>query len=230
MIVVGNAGWVGSVMVKMGLIAAPHEARDIFVTVAETICKPGVFGFVLAALSAALMSTIDTMTNATAALFIYDVYQPYIRPHASDRHYMRAARLTSAVAALLGMGIGLWFATMGADMYKLHGQFQAFVTPPIVAAVFLGAFWKRFTSAGAIAALLGGVACIWLSKFYPALVAPFAHGVTPGQDGQYSYMTAFFGLGCAAVIGVVVSLLTRPKSDDELAGLWIGTMDFGMRR
>jgi len=109
-------------------------------------------------------------------------------------------------------------------------MFQAFVTPPIVAAVFLGAFWKRFTSWGAVAALVGGVLCIWLSKEFPILVKPFAHGVEPDKYGQYNYMTACFGVLCSALIGVLVSLVTRPKSDAEIAGLWIGTMDFSMKR
>ncbi len=235
MIVVGNAGWIGNAMVDMGIISPPQETRDIFVKVSNYICNdflgtPGLFGFILAALSAALMSTIDTLTNATAALFVYDIYQPYIKRDASDRHYMRTARVASAITAAVGLGIGLFFMTFGKDMYKIHGMFQAFVSPPIVAAVFLGAFWKRFTSAGAIAAIVGGMACIGLSKLFPALVQPFAHGVPPDASGQYNYMTACFGLFCSALIGVVVSLLTRPKADHEIAGLWVGTMDFGMRR
>jgi len=231
MIVVGNAGWLGNALIDTGRVEAPGEARDIFVLVAELVCKPGVFGFVLAALSAALMSTIDTLTNATAALFIYDVYQPYIKRGASDRHYMRSARVTSAATAVIGMGIGFYFMKFGTDMYEIHGMFQAFVTPPIVVAVFLGAFWKRFTAAGAVGAMLGGVGCIWLSKIYPVLVKLVAHGVPPHEEtGQYKYMTALFGLICAAIIGIVVSLFTKPKRADEIAGLWIGTMDFGMKR
>lgn len=231
MIVVGNAGWMGNAMIDMGMITPPEKSRDIFPIVAETICKPGIFGFVLAALSAALMSTIDTLTNATAALFIYDVYQPYVAKNKSDRHYMRAARLASAVTALVGLGVGLFFMTFGTDMYKIHGMFQAFVTPPIVAAVFLGAFWARFTHAGAVAALMGGIAAISMSKVFPELVAPFAwiHGVQADGDGQYNYMTAFFGLTCSGVIGVAVSFFTPRKSLDEIKGLWIGTVDFGMR-
>lgn len=230
MIVVGNAGWIGNVMVDLGLIDAPKEPRDIFVKVAEVVCHPGVFGFVLAALSAALMSTIDTLTNATAALFVYDVYQPYIKRKAPDRHYMRIARLATVGTALVGLTIGLYFTQFGTDMYKIHGMFQAFVTPPIIAAVFLGALWKRFTSAGAIAAMAGGVACIALSKWFPILVSPFSHGVAPDAGGQYNYMTACFGIVCAGVIGVVVSLLSKPKPAADIAGLWIGTMDFGMKR
>lgn len=230
MIVVGNAGWVGQAMVTLGLIDAPREARDIFATVAETICHPGVFGFVLAALSAALMSTIDTLTNATASLFIYDIYQPYLNRGASDRHYMRAARWTSAVTALIGMGIGLFFMQFGKDMYKIHGMFQAFVSPPIVAAVLLGAFWWRFTSAGAIAAILGGMIGIGLGTRFPVLVAPFAHGVQPDRDGGYTYMIACFGLAVAGACGVVASFFSQPKSKAQLAGLWVGSVDFGRWR
>ena len=230
MIVVGNAGWVTKAAVSMGLMSPPSNTRDVFVILAETVCKPGVFGFVLAALCAALMSTIDTLTNATAALFVYDIYQPYIRRGASDRHYMNSARWASIVTTLIGLFIGLWFATRNDNMYKLHAMFQAFVTPPIVAAVFLGAFWKRFTSGGAVAAMVGGMVCIWLSKQYPILVRPFAHGVPPDSHGQYNYMTACFGLVCSAAIGVTVSFFTKRKTDEEIAGLWIGTMEFAKRR
>jgi SSS family solute:Na+ symporter len=228
-IVVGNAGWLGNAMIKTGLVDRPAEARDIFVTVAEYVCHPGVFGFVLAALSAALMSTIDTLTNATAALFIYDVYQPYVRRNAPDRHYMKASRVTSAITALVGMGVGLFFMTMGKDMYKIHGMFQAFVTPPIIVAVVLGAFWKRYTAWGAVASLVGGVVGIALSKEFPVLVEPFAQGVAPDESGQYVYMTAAFGLACAALCGVVVSLFTKPKSESEIAGLWIGSVNFARK-
>lgn len=43
-------------------------------------------------------------------------------------------------------------------------------------------------------------------------------------------MTAIFGLVCSAVIGVIVSLFTKPKPEAELAGLWIGSIDIGRRK
>lgn len=228
MIVVSNAGWLAKALERTGLMPAPPESAEAFVTVAEFLCKPGVFGFVLAALSAALMSTMDTLTNASAALFVYDIYQPYLARNQSDRHHMVVARIASAVCAAVAMGIGLFFVGFGTQMYKVHGAFQAFVTPPIVAAVFMGAFWKRFTPAGAIAAMVGGTLSIWCATKYPVLVAPFAtwiHGVQPDANGQYSFMTALFGLVNSALIGVVVSLFTRPKPEAEIAGLWIGSVN-----
>ncbi len=228
MIVVGNAGWVCSAAVKLGLIDKPELARDAFVSIASVVCHPGVFGFVLAALSAALMSTIDTLTNATAALFMYDVYQPYIARNKSDKHYLRTARIVTACTALVGMGLGLYFMTAGTDMYKLHGKFQSFVTPPIVVTVFLGVFWKRFTPAAALASMVFGTLAIWLSKPFPALVAPFAtwlHGIQPDSNGQFNYMTALYGLVVAAVTGIAVSFWTKPKPADQIVGLTCSSID-----
>jgi len=44
--------------------------------VANLVSHPGVFGFIMAALTAALMSTVDTLINATAAIYINDVHRP----------------------------------------------------------------------------------------------------------------------------------------------------------
>lgn len=233
MLVVSNAGWVCRALVNRGLIPAPPDASEAFIKVAEAVTAPGVFGFVLAALSAALMSTIDTLTNASAALFIYDVYQPYLAPGRSDRHYLRAARVASVTTSAIGLGLGLMFAALGTDMYRIHGEFQAIVTPPIVAVVFLGALWKRFTTPAALLAMAGGAAATWAAKIWPVLVWPFAtwlHGVQPDSHGGYTFMVAMWGLLATAVIGIVVTLFTRPRPVAEIAGLCIGTIDWGRRR
>lgn len=232
MIVVGNAGWLCNVMVDMGLIAKPEEARDAFVAVAEVVAHPGVFGFILAALCAALMSTMDTLTNATASLFVYDIYQPLQSKQSTDSHYMIVSRVTSFVTAMIGLSVGLMFATMGTDMYSIHAKFQSTITPPLVTTVLLGAFWRRFTTAGAIAALAGGMLAIWIAQWFPALIKPFAtdlHGVMPDKNGGYPFMTAMFGIVATAGIGIVVSLFTRPRPFDEIKGLEISSMDLARR-
>jgi len=80
-IVVGNAGWLGkAISVVSPNLVPPNTSPDqIFVVVANIVSHPGVFGFVMAALTAALMSTVDTLINATAAIFINDVYRPVHR-------------------------------------------------------------------------------------------------------------------------------------------------------
>ena len=77
-IIVGNAGWIGkAISVQNPSIISPSvNPDDIFVVVANIISKPGVFGFIMAALTAALMSTVDTLLNAIAAVYINDVHRP----------------------------------------------------------------------------------------------------------------------------------------------------------
>ena len=58
-----------------------HPARRFYVAT-ELLSRPGVFGLILAALTAALMSTVDTLITAVAAIVVNDVYKPYIRPEA----------------------------------------------------------------------------------------------------------------------------------------------------
>jgi SSS family solute:Na+ symporter len=231
-IVVGNAGWIGNAMEAMGILGSDTDPKSVFIEVAKLVCAPGVFGFVLAALTAALMSTIDTLTNAVAALFVYDVYQPYLAKRRSDRHYLSVARIVSLASSGVAFAVGVSFSYYP-DMYQAHANFIALITPPIVVAVFLGAFWKGYTPSAAFWSMFGGAVLTWSSKKFPFLVAPFAtwlHGVEPGPDGTYTYMTAFFGIAATAVLGVTISMFTRPKPESEIVGLWIGSIELGKRR
>jgi SSS family solute:Na+ symporter len=229
MIAVGNAGWIGHALAAKGWIDPATDPDQIFIVVAEKICQPGVFGFVLAALTAALMSTVDTLINAVTAVFVYDVYEPYLCRQRPDRHYLRVLRLVSVIATIVSLAPVLIFEQFN-SIYAAHGAFIAVVTPPIVVSVFLGAFWKRYTPAAAFWSMFGGAALIGLSIKLPQMIEPFAtwlHGVEP--SGGFKYMRAFFGIVASGVIGVVISLFTRPKPEAEIAGLWVGSINWGRR-
>ena len=112
-IVVGNAGWIGkAISISSPAIISPNTSPDqIFVVVANIIASPGMFGFIMAALTAALMSTVDTLINATAAIFINDVYRPVQKflkkaiPTKSEkeRRELGAARYASIGVTVLGV-------------------------------------------------------------------------------------------------------------------------------
>ena len=225
MLAVGNAGWIGNAMAKMGLLDPATNPKEVFVAVTERICQPGVFGFVLAALTAALMSTIDTLINAVAAIAVYDVYVPFISKGRSDKHYLAVARWVSMGGMAAGLAIAFIFTNFQ-SIYAAHGAFISAVTPPIVVSVFLGAFWKRYTPAAAFWSMAGGATLIALSVRYPQMIYPFGtwlHGVDP--EGGYKFMRAFFGIVASGAIGVIASFFTKPKPEAEIAGLWIGTVD-----
>jgi Na+(H+)/acetate symporter ActP len=88
----------------------------------------------------------------------------------------------------------------------------------------MGVIWKRYTSAGALATLVGGIAVILFSMAVPEIIAPIAHGVEPDGEGPkaYKYMRAFFGLISCVGLGVIVSYFTKPRPIGELTNLVVG--------
>ena len=223
---VSNAGWLGRSMVSAGLLPSSVDPNQIFVQVAGKVCQPGVFGFIMAALTAALMSTIDTLINAVSAVAVNDVYKPYIVKGASDGHYLRVARIVSLSAAIFGLILVPVFASFR-SIYVAHGAFTASITPPMIVTIVLAAYWKRFTPKAAFWTLLGGSILVGLSLIWPLLIAPFSHGVDP--VGGFKYMRALYGLAGSLIIGIGVSLFSRARSSKDIRGLVVGTLDTAKR-
>ncbi|MBP7049651.1 MAG: sodium:solute symporter family protein [Phycisphaerae bacterium] len=217
-------GWIAKALVNKGELTT--DAGGSFVNAAHFLCAPGVFGFILAALTAALMSTADSLVNAVSAIFVNDIWRPYIRPAASDKHHLLVARLTSLAAA--GLGLALVPVFMKGTIYEAHGMFTAAVTPPVLMAIFLGILWQRYTPAAAFATIAVGSVLIALSFVWPdALVGPLDFGMGPES---YTFMRALFGLLAAGTVGVVVTWFTRPRALGEIKGLVAGTQTDAMRQ
>ncbi|HBR86902.1 MAG TPA: sodium:proline symporter [Candidatus Marinimicrobia bacterium] len=216
-IVVGNAGWIGkAISITSPDIISPNVSPDeIFVVVASIVTSPGVFGFVMAALTAALMSTVDTLINATAAVFINDVYRPIKKylgkvAHTSEEEKAElfAARITSIGITILGVLAVLAFKNFP-TVYEAHGYFHSTLTPPLVVAIFLGVFWKRFTPAAVITTFLGGVTLMLLGARYPGiLIAPFDHGIEMNPTRPYSYIRALYNTFVCIGVGTLVTWTT----------------------
>ena len=170
------------------------------------------------------MSTVDTLLNATSAVFVNDVWHPYIVREAPDRHYLRVARIACIVGAIVGIilvPIYMKFKTI----YAAHAAFTATITPPMVVAIVLGCTWKRYTAKAAFWTLLGGVILMFVSLKYDILLAPFSLGIP--RSGWF-YIRALYGLVVSGVIGVVVALCTSPPAKEKLSGLVWGTEREGM--
>jgi SSS family solute:Na+ symporter len=207
---VSGAGWIGRAMVSRGLLPAGTEPSGIFVAVAEQVLPIGLFGLVVAALIAALMSTADTLINAIATITVVDLWRPWRkarRRETGGRPELTAARITSALATIAGFSLVPLFAGFG-SIYRAHGAFTAAVTPPLAVTLVLGFCWRRLSARAALLVMVGGTAMIVLSFLFPGMVAPFAHGVDlEAGSRSYSYIRALYGLVVCTGLG--------------LAGAWI---------
>lgn len=217
-IVVGNAGWLGKAisLTPDAAIGANADPDSIFIVVANLIAMPGIFGFVIASLVAALMSTISTLINAAAAVYVNDVERParkwlkktLANKKAEEKSLLNTARVSSVVFTALGVLVVIPFNTFP-TVYEAHGFFHSTLTPPLVVAIFLGFLWKKFNPAAVIASFIGGVALMILGTYYPdPLIAFFDHGIKMDPDHPYIYIRALYNTLVCVFIGISIALTT----------------------
>ena len=227
-VVVGCVGWLGKSIIEQG--SSPIDIQNTyhtFMIVAWEIINHNtiIFGVVVAALTAALMSTIDTLINACAAIGIYDIYKPLIKPKASEKHYLKAARVLSIIATLIGLLLVIVFAKQKGSLMAIHYKGVMVIIPAIVTTIFLGAFWPRFTALAASVSMIVGSLLTLFSVFYDPILKPITLFVGAEADGEYTYMRALFGMVVTASVGIVITLFSKPKSEQSLRGLTIQTIE-----
>jgi SSS family solute:Na+ symporter len=183
-------------------------------------------GIGLTALLASFMSGMAGNVTAFNTVWTYDIYQAYLRPEASDAHYLQVGRL----ATVFGIAASVLTAYVAAQFNNIMDVLQlvfAFVNAPLLATFLLGMFWKRATGHGAFAGLVAGT-----------LAAALHHGLTlpagaiagvkggwmavlslyPSEMAQ-NFWTAIDAFTVCFVATIAVSLLTRPRDERELVGL-----------
>ena len=226
-IVVSNAGWTGKAIsiVTPEAWNAATKLDHVFTQVAYLITgSEVVFAFVIAAVAAALMSTVDTLINAVAAVVINDVYRPLVKGK-DDKHYLKIAMIVSAGATVLGAVSTIFFNNFP-TLYEAHGFFHSTMTPPLVVAIFLGIFWKRYNTPAALATFLGGAVLMAIGGKYPEIfISPFDHGIEFNPERPYSYIRALYNTLVCAGSGVIVGLLTTPPTEMKTEGLTVWSLD-----
>lgn len=215
---IANSGWLGSAMANMNLIPKDTDPNQIFLVVANLITQPGVFGLILAALTAALMSTIDTLITAICAIFVNDIWKPFVVSDKEDSYYLHVARMVAIASSIIGVLLVPIFAGEK-SIYIAHGKFISTVTPAMIVVILLSVFWKRFTPNAAFWTLISASLITAISAWNPEIIRPIAHGVS--DEGGYKFMRAFLGILSAFGIGILLTFFTKSKTDEELKGLTI---------
>lgn len=216
-IVVGGGGWVAkAISIKYPSLIPPGTSPDaIFVVISNILTGPGVFGFIIAAIAAALMSTVSTLLNATAAIWVNDVDRPIriwlkkIKKEepVDEKRAMVIARTATAVFTMLGV-IAVYAFNSYPTVYQAHAFFHATLTPPLMIAIFFGAFWKKFTPAGLVTTVIGGISLMLLGNRYPLeLIAPIAQGTPYDPVHPFTYMAALYNLIVCSSVAVLATLL-----------------------
>ena len=131
------------------------------------IAPNGLRGLIFAALIAAIVSSLASMMNSIATIFTMDVYRSAVRDR-PEGHYVLVGRLTAFVAIVVALFLAEPFIGGFESGFQTVQEYTGFVAPGIVAVFLLGFFWKRATTGGAYAALIGAVVLNIALKFTAA--------------------------------------------------------------
>lgn len=201
-----------------------------FPTLVAKLLPAGVKGLIVCGILAALMSSLASLFNSSAALFTIDFYQRY-RPNTDPKKLVRIGQAATVVIVALGI---LWIPIMrsiGDVLYLYLQDVQSVLAPGIAAAFLMGICWKRTSAQGGMWALISGLV-IGLCRLGAKIFYSNA-GVVPGGDTSNWFQYLFYDcnwlffcgwmLVFCLVVAIVVSLFTQKPDEAKIQGLVFGT-------
>ena len=201
-----------------------HSYDEVLPLMLARYCGPGLLGLGITALVAGFMSGMAGNVSAFTTVWTYDIYGALINKNATDEGKVRMGRWCT----IIGVGISILTAYLVMQAQSIMDYVQAlfsFFIAPLFGTVLLGMLWKRATKAGGFWGLLAGtlssIGMYTWGKLDPAAVRYLALSPKAQDQAQNMFRALWCWLICV-IVTVVVSLLTKPKTDDELKDLVYG--------
>ncbi|MDD3569132.1 MAG: sodium/sugar symporter [Bacteroidales bacterium] len=159
----------------------------------------GIKGLVVAALSAAIVSSLASMLNSTATIFTMDIYKPYISKRTDGSDLVPVGRIAVMVSLVIAVLVAPALDTMP-QMFQYIQEYTGVVSPGILAVFLMGLFWKKTNSKAAIIGVISSIPVALMLKFLP-IEMPFL------DQMMYTCLITM-------VVIIMVSLLTAKYDED----------------
>ena len=169
----------------------------------------GVKGLILAALAAAIVSSLASMLNSTSTIFTMDIYRSHFNKNASDAQMVFVGRITAVVALIIAIIIAPQLGSLG-QVFIFIQEYTGVVSPGILAVFLMGLFYKKATNN---AAIWGAILSIPVAMYFK--VAPKGW-----SDASIFVELPFMhqmGYTCIATLAVIafISYLDGNKDDSK---------------
>ncbi len=152
----------------------------------------GFAGIFIAAVMAAAMSSISSELNSLSTTTIIDFYRRWVRPEATDAHYLMVSKWATGFWGLFACVVATFAATLG-SLIEVVNRFGSFFYGSILG-VFLLAMVPRTNGWGSGAGLACGMGSVAWFTFFQPQIAFLWHNV--------------IGAVVVLVVGTTVSALT----------------------
>ncbi|MFI3269064.1 MAG: sodium/sugar symporter [Rikenellaceae bacterium] len=170
----------------------------------RTFVPTGLKGLVVAALAAAIVSSLASMLNSTSTIFTMDIYKPYLNPNAAQKTLVNVGRLSAGVALVIALFLAPFMGGIP-QMFQYIQEYTGIVSPGILAVFLMGLFWKKANNKGAV---WGVVLSIPIALFFKYVI---------GNDAMPFIDQMFYTTLLTMAVIFMVSLSTNKSEDDPKA-------------
>ncbi|MBU2882996.1 sodium/proline symporter PutP [Psychrosphaera sp. B3R10] len=174
------------------------DPETIFIHLSQILFHPLVAGWLLAAILAAIMSTISSQLLVSSSSLVEDLYKVYFSENVSPEKSLIISRACVVVVAALASLIAL--AELG-GVLKLVSSAWAGFGAAFGPVILFSLWWKQLTEQGAIAGVLAGAITVFIWGYIPLL----PNGLTLSSE-FYELLPAFL---ISSLVIVIVSKRTQ---------------------
>ncbi|MBX2819080.1 MAG: sodium/solute symporter [Rhodothermaceae bacterium] len=168
--------------------------------IAHALLPPVLGAILLAAVTAAMMSTVDSLLLVAGSALSEDIYNNVLYPNATKEKKLLIARFGIFIVGLTPLILILYGVGEGTLIQFIVLLFAALMASSFCIPVLGGVLWKRATKEGAIASMIGGVSVTMLWKVFGF---PYIDPVVPGFISSLLLM-------------IFVSLSTQPPPEQAI--------------
>ena len=142
-----------------GLQPGQHSYNEVLPLMLARYCGPGLLGLGITALVAGFMAGMAGNVSAFATVWTYDIYRPFLRKNAPDKHYVSMGRWCTLIGLVISIGTAYLVMGFASIMDYVQALFGFFIAP-LFGTVLLGMLWKTGHALGRIPGIAGGHAFI----------------------------------------------------------------------
>jgi SSS family solute:Na+ symporter len=169
----------------------------------------GLKGIAIAALAAAIVSSLASMLNSTATIFTMDIYKQLINKNANDKKTVNVGRISALVALIIATIMAPLLG--GIDQaFQFIQEYTGVVSPGILAVFVLGLFWKKTSNKGAI---YGALLSIPIALFFK--IGPKGWMAETGLDFLFPKLPFLDQMGLTAILSMVVIAIVSLKENKD---------------
>ena len=186
-----------AVVVLPGLAAAflrPNidNSASVYPTMMELL-PAGLFGLTVAALIAAIVSSLSSMINSISTIFTMDIYRSFKRKDdINDYALVNIGRMTSLAALIIAVIVSRPLLESFDSAFQFIQEFTLFFTPGIVVIFLLALFSRKATTMSVLfAAIMSLVLSLFIWYFYPSIPFIDRAGIVFICSGLMAYIIAY---------------------------------------